>query len=269
MDLKDKKYKFFDTHCHLFSKQYKTKTLQTILNECKENGVTKLCNVGYDLKTSIKAVIQSHEANNIFSAIGIHPTEVNNISSEDISLLKILTRSNKVIAIGEIGLDYYHQKTSKELQKKWFKKQLELALKVNLPVLLHIRESYADTYEIIKQSGIKKGIVHCFSSNYEFAKKFIDLGFLISFAGNITWNINNDLKETIKQIDLESIVLETDSPYLLPEPLKSKNKKLPSIMRVNYPKNIFLIAKKISDIKNIKIEKIIKYAYNNTKKFLS
>ena len=190
--------------------------------------------------------------------MGLHPNSNEDLSEENLQWIENQLINKRIIAIGEIGLDYYRTFTEIEKQKYWFKKQLELAKKNNLPVLLHIREAFADAYEIVKEAGIKKGILHCFTGNWEIAQKFIDLGFYISFAGNITYKNakwQEGWGEMIEKVPLERIVIETDAPYLSPEPLRGK---------INYPQNIIYTLKKIAEIKKVNIEEAGKKIYFNT-----
>lgn len=190
--------------------------------------------------------------------MGLHPNSDEDLTLENLQWIEKQLSNKKIIAIGEIGLDYHRDFTLKEKQKIWFKKQLKLAKRYNLPVLLHIREAFDDSYRVLKELGIKKGILHCFTGNWEIAKKFIDLGFYISFAGNITYK-NGKWKErwqeVINKVPLEKIVIETDAPYLSPEPFRGK---------INYPQNIIYTLKKIAEIKKIDEKELAKKIYLNT-----
>ena len=193
-----------------------------------------------------------------------HKTEVEflkgikeDLNEENLKWIEDQLANKKIIAIGEIGLDYYRTFTPQETQKYWFKKQLELAKKYDLPVLLHIREAFTDVYEMVKEAGNNKGILHCFTGTWETAQKFMGLGFYISFAGNITYQ-NGKWKarwqEVIEKIPLEKIVIETDAPYLSPEPLRGK---------INYPQNIVFTLKKIAEIKGMKEKETAEQIYSN------
>lgn len=190
----------------------------------------------------------------LYACIGYHPEFVNRIVENDYEILENLVKNNpKIVAIGEIGLDYYWDKDNKEKQRKVFRKQLEIAERLDVPVVIHSRDSIGETYEILKEYKVH-GVIHCFSGSLEMAKKFIDLGFLLGIGGVVTFK-NSKLYQVIEQIPLESIVLETDSPYLSPEPNRGK---------VNESSNIPFIAQKIADIKGVSIQEVMNITTNNS-----
>ena len=183
----------------------------------------------------------------MYASIGYHPEVANKIVDKDYELLEELIKNNsKIIAIGEIGLDYYWNKDNKEVQKAVFRKQLELAEKLNLPVVIHSRDSINETYEILKEYKVK-GVIHCFSGSVEMARKFIDLGYVLGIGGVVTFS-NSKLYQVIEQISLNDIVLETDSPYLAPVPNRGKT---------NESSNIPYIAQKIADIKGVTLDEVM------------
>lgn len=182
----------------------------------------------------------------LYASIGYHPEVSNNIVEKDFEILENLVKNNpKIVAIGEIGLDYYWHKNNKEQQIKVFRRQLEIAEKLNVPVIIHSRDSIGETYKILSEYKVR-GVIHCFSGSLEMAKKFIDLDFLLGIGGVITFK-NSKLYEVIEKVSLESIVLETDSPYLTPEPNRGK---------VNESSNIPFIAEKIASIKGVTLEEV-------------
>lgn len=267
----------FDTHCHLADKKYReqSKSTKEIIQEAEKFGVKYILNTGQDMLTNRLLLKQLEEFPNLFGALGLHPNSNEDLKEENLKWIeqKLLT-NKRIIAIGEIGLDYYRTFTEIEKQKYWFKKQLDLAQKYNLPVLLHIRgkedenkfiEVFNDAYEIVKQTGVKKGVLHCFAGTWEIAQKFIDLGFYISFAGNITYkNAKGRDKwgEVLEKIPLEKLVIETDAPYLIPEPLRGKQTS-------NYPQNIIYTLKKVAEIKKMDWEELAKIIYSNTLKLFN
>ena len=189
----------------------------------------------------------------LYTCVGYHPEIADNIEEKDYKILEDTIKSNKkIIAIGEIGLDYYWNKDNKDKQKEVFRKQLELAEKLNLPVVIHTRDAINETYEILKEYKVC-GVMHCFSGSLEMALKFIDLGYLIGIGGVLTFT-NSKLYQVVENIPLESIVLETDSPYLSPVPKRGET---------NESANIPIIAKKVSEIKNISIEEVAKITTKN------
>jgi TatD DNase family protein len=252
------KLSIFDTHCHLADEKYQGQDIKKIIQEADQVGVKNILNVGYDKTSNQKVIEQLAEFSHLFAALGLHPNSNEDLNEENLTWIEKQLTNKKIIAIGEIGLDYYRTFTDITKQKYWFKKQLELAKKYNLPVLLHIREAFVDAYEIVKEAGNNKGILHCFTGNWETAKKFIDLGFYISLAGNITYkNAKWQVRwgEVIEKVPLAKIVIETDAPYLSPEPLRGQ---------INYPQNIIHTLKKIAEVKKMSIEEVGEKIYLNT-----
>lgn len=190
---------------------------------------------------------------NLYACIGYHPEVSNKIVEKDYEILEEMVKNNpKIVAIGEIGLDYHWDKDNKDKQKEVFCKQLELAEKLKVPVVIHSRDSINETYEILKKYKVS-GVIHCFSGSLEMAKKFISLGFLLGIGGVVTFK-NSKLFEVIEKLELTNIVLETDSPYLTPEPNRGKT---------NESSNIFYIAQKIAEIKNVSLENVAKITTEN------
>ncbi len=190
---------------------------------------------------------------NLYAAIGYHPEVSNKIVEKDYEILEEMVKNNpKIVAIGEIGLDYYWNKNNKDKQREVFCKQLEIAEKLKLPVVIHSRDSINETYEILKKYKVS-GVIHCFSGSLEMAKKFISLGFLLGIGGVVTFK-NSKLFEVIEKLELTNIVLETDSPYLTPEPSRGKT---------NESSNIFYIAQKIADVKHISLKDVAKITTEN------
>lgn len=263
------KLTIFDTHCHLADKEYHKQDRNTkeIIQEAERAGVKYILNTGQDMPTNQSLLRQLEEFPNLYGALGLHPNSKEDLKEENLQWIENQLTNKRIIAIGEIGLDYYRKFTDIKKQKDWFKKQLELAKKYNLPVLLHIRgeenedkfmAAFTDAYEIVKEVGIEKGILHCFTGNWETAKKFIDLGFYVSFAGNITYK-NAKWKEkwgeVIEKVPLEKIVVETDAPYLSPEPLRGQT---------NYPQSIVYTLEKIAEIKKKDSKETGEKIYFNT-----
>lgn len=190
---------------------------------------------------------------NLYACIGYHPEVSNKIVEKDYEILEEMVKNNpKIVAIGEIGLDYHWDKDNKDKQREVFCKQLELAEKLKVPVVIHSRDSINETYEILKKYKVT-GVIHCFSGSLEMAKRFISLGFLLGIGGVVTFK-NSKLFEVIEKLELTNIVLETDSPYLTPEPNRGKT---------NESSNIFYIAQKIAEIKNIPLENVAKITTEN------
>lgn len=230
-----------DTHCHLFSEDYDD--LDKLVKEMKENNIYAVVN-GFDLKSNKEAILMKNKYNNIYAAIGFHPSEVDKI---DIDYIEYLKENYKYsVAIGEIGLDYHYTKENKEKQIKLLKSQLSFATKYNLPVIIHARGCINDIYNILKEYNLK-GVIHAYSGSYEMAREFIKLGYKIGIGGVITFK-NSNLKEVVRRIDIKDIVLETDSPYLTPEPNRGKK---------NNPLYLKYIIDTIANVKNMTYESVV------------
>ena len=245
----------FDTHTHINTNKF-TETLDDVIKRAKNSGVNNIMAVGMDLETSIKAIEIANKFENVYASVGLHPGYVDNNDHFD---LDHLYKDKKVVAFGEIGLDFYWTDKNKDLQLKVFEEQIIKAIKLNLPVIIHTRNSFDEAYNIVKKyEGKVTGVFHCFSSNFTDAQKAIDLGFYIGVDGPITFNSKNeDLIEIVKKIDLNKLLIETDSPYLTPVPFRGK---------VNEPANLKYIAKKVAEIRNITFEKVVETTTNNAKK---
>lgn len=248
---------YIDTHCHLSKDDYEN--IEEVINEAKKNNVEKLIISGCDKKSIKESLKIATEYENIYLSLGFHPSEANITTKDDIEKLKTIIKSNnKVVAIGEIGLDYHWEKDNKEQQIWLFKEMLSLAKELNLPVVIHSRDAFQNTYDILKESKVK-GVIHCFSGNIENAKMYISLGFLLGIGGVLTFK-NSKLKDVIKDIDVSKILTETDSPYLAPEPYRGTK---------NEPKYIPIIVKEISKSKNIPVEELTIELEKNTKEIFN
>lgn len=234
-----------DSHCHLLSSEYND--VDKEIKEAIDSGVGKIIINGYDLKSSMEAVELSEKYQEVYAAVGIGPENIGSVTDEDIFKIKNLTNNKKVIAIGEIGLDYYWTKENKEKQINIFKNMLSIAKEKGLPVIVHNREATKDTYNLINEYNVT-GILHCFSGSIETAKEFIKKGFLIGIGGVVTFKNAKKLKEVVKEIPIEAISLETDSPYLSPEPFRGKQ---------NNPSKLIYIVREIACIKNVKEDVVI------------
>lgn len=242
-----------DTHAHLNIEEY-NEDIDDVIFRAKKKGVNQILVVGMDYKTSKRAIELSKIYDDLFATVGIHPGYVNESNLEE---LVNLYKEKKVIAVGEIGLDYYWQDDNKERQEYMFEEQLKLAIKLNLPVIIHTRNSFNEAFEIVKKfEGKLRGVFHCFSSNFKDALKVINLGFYIGIDGPITFKNNQVLEEIVKNIDLSKILIETDSPYLTPVPYRGKR---------NEPGNVYYVASKIAEIKKMQLSEVIKITTNNAK----
>ncbi|GAB6189772.1 TatD family hydrolase [Marinitoga arctica] len=246
--------KLIDTHCHLNL----IKNKENIINSFEENNMEFVIEVGINVENSFKALELSNNYKNIFCSVGIHPNDSKELAKKDYDSINVLAKNEKVIAIGEIGLDYYREYTTKNEQFESFSNQLQIAKENNLPVILHIREAYEDAYNFLLNEGIpeKKGVVHCFSSDWKTAKKFLNLGLYIGIDGPITFKNNHNLIEVVKNTPIEYILPETDSPFLTPVPFRGKK---------NNPLYVKFVIEKIAEIKGIHPEALSEIFLKNSK----
>ena len=250
-------FMYIDSHCHVLKSEYEDPEL--IINNAFKSKIDKLIINGYDLDSSIEAVKLAKKYENVYAAIGIGPENIEIYSEDNYKVLKGLLSEKKVVAIGEIGLDYYWTKENKEKQLDVFRKMLDLARTNELPVIVHSRESIEDTYNLLKEYRVK-GIMHCYSGSYEMAIKFINLGFLIGVGGIVTFKNAKKIKDIVMRIDLKNISLETDSPYLSPEPHRGK---------INTPANLCFIAEKIANLKDADIKDVADVTSDNIYKMFT
>jgi TatD DNase family protein len=230
-----------DTHIHLYDDVY-TDKLDEVIREAIDNDIGKMIVVGFDKESSYKAVQMANDYEFIYAAVGVHPTEVKKIS--DFSWINELAKDPRVVAIGEIGLDYYWDSSYKELQKTQFIKQIEIARNLNLPIIVHSREAQEDTYDILKENQTL-GVLHCYAYDVSLAKKFVSMGYYLGIGGVVTFKNSKNIKEVVKEIDLEFLVSETDGPYLAPSPFRGK---------VNQPKYLINIVEEIANLKEKDLE---------------
>jgi TatD DNase family protein len=240
----------FDTHLHLVNEGYED--LDKVINDAKEVGVLYLILGGCSKNDNISSIELCKNYDNLFLTLGYHPSEVNDFMDNDLLLLEkqIVDNKDKVVGIGEIGLDYHYGKDNRSLQIELFQKQILLAKKYGLPIVIHTRDAISETYDILKDSGVK-GVIHCFSGSLEMAKKFIELGFYLGIGGVVSFS-NSKLGDVVREIDLSHIVLETDSPYLSP----FRGVK-------NEPKNIKVIAERIAFLKGVSVSDVEKITSAN------
>ena len=236
-----------DTHSHLFADEFKNDLDQCILR-AKSNEVNKIILVGFSFETNKRAQEMAKEEKIFFPTCGLHPSEANNNYKEDLEKLENFIQNNKVYAIGECGLDYHYGKENIKEQKELFIGQLELAYKYNLPVIVHMRDATADTYEILKKyTGKIRGLMHCYSGYLEMAKEFIKIGFYISLGGPVTFKNAKETKKIAAEIDLSKLLIETDCPYLAPTPYRGTR---------NESSYVKIVAEEIAKIRNISLEEV-------------
>ena len=246
----------FDTHAHYDDVQF-DEDRHELLMSMKENGVGTIVNVSATYASCQKVVDMVQDYPFMYAAVGIHPDEVGSLNEESFARMKELFGRDKVVAVGEIGLDYYWDNESHDLQKQWFIRQLELAKELGLPVNIHSRDAAEDTFRIMKEHGKGlKGIIHCFSGSKELAAEYIKLGFHIGIGGVVTFKNGKKLKQVAETVPLTSIVLETDCPYLAPEPYRGKR---------NHSGYIRYVAEEIARLKDISFEEVVRQTEENAR----
>ena len=253
----------FDSHAHYDDEKF-NEDRDYIIEEVYKSGVTKFVSAGYSLESSKKGIEISNKYDYVYTTCGISPNDIpdgkDKITQELIQIEKLAKENAKVLAIGEIGLDYYWNKDNKDLQKYVFLEQIKIANKLNLPIMIHTRDAIMDTIEIIKNTEfVKPGIFHCCPLNLDLIREGLKLGFYISFAGPITFKNSKNATEAISLVPLDRILVETDSPYLAPEPKRGTR---------NNSSNLIYTLQKIADVKQMSMEEVAKITYENTKNIL-
>ena len=246
--------KLVDTHCHIYGESYKEDLNEVI--ERTEDTLEFMVNIGYDLASSEIAVELANKHSFIYATIGVHPTDISGYSDEVEERLLELAKDKKVVAIGEIGLDYYWMKDPKDIQALYFRKQMDIAKKLKLPVVIHTRDAMEDTVNILNEYPDVEGIMHCYPGSYETAKTLMDR-YYFGVAGVVTFKNNVKTKEFVEKMPLERLIVETDSPYLTPMPHRGKR---------NEPSYVEFVAQEIAKIKNISYEEVVRVTSENAKK---
>ncbi|MGD6782266.1 TatD family hydrolase [Sutcliffiella horikoshii] len=248
----------FDTHVHLNADQYE-EDLQEVLDRAQAEKVTNMVVVGFDRKTITRAMELVEKYDFLYAAVGWHPVDAIDMTEEDLAWIEDLASHEKVVAIGEMGLDYHWDKSPKEIQKEVFRKQIQLAKKVKLPIVIHNRDATADVVQILKEEDAKEvgGIMHCFTGSLEVAKECMEMNFYISFGGPVTFKNAKKPKEVVKEIPMEKLLIETDCPYLTPHPYRGKR---------NEPGYVRLVAEQIAELKELTVEEVAEKTTANAKK---
>ena len=251
----------FDTHTHYDDEQFDADREELLLS-LKGQGVGAVANMGATMQGAEDSVALAESYPFVYAAVGIHPDHAKDLNEEEFDKLKKLARKEKVVAIGEIGLDYYWDSTEREVQKYWFKRQMELALELGYPVVIHSRDAAADTFDMIKETyeqseGGLKGVIHCYSYGAEQAREYLKMGFFLGIGGVATFKNGRKLKEVIEAVPLDKMVLETDCPYLAPEPYRGKR---------NHSGHLSYVIAAIAGIKGISEEEVEKATWENALK---
>lgn len=254
----------FDTHAHYDDEAFDLDR-EEILHNLKNEGIGNVVNIGANLESSQSSIALAKKFDTVYAAVGVHPDQTKELNEENFQALCEMAKEEKVVAIGEIGLDYYWDATDREIQKFWFRKQLHLAIKEKLPVIIHSRDAAADTLDMMKeavsfakeQNHTLTGIIHCFSYGTEIADYYLKQGFYLGIGGVVTFKNGRKLKEVVQKAPLTSLVLETDCPYLAPVPYRGKR---------NYSGYLQHVVEEIALLKNVSTEEVIRQTTENARK---
>lgn len=248
----------FDTHVHLNDEQFND-DLQEVIGRAKEAGVDYMVVVGFNRPTIERAISLVEEYNFLYASVGWHPVDAIDMSDEDLVWLEEMAAHPKVVALGEMGLDYHWDKSPHDIQKKVFREQIGLAKKLNLPIIIHNRDATEDVVQILREENAKEvgGIMHCYSGSAETAKECLDLNFHISLGGPVTFKNAKKPKKVAMEVPLDRLLIETDCPYLAPHPYRGKR---------NEPAYVKLVAEQIAELKEISYEEVAKKTTENAKK---
>lgn len=248
----------FDTHAHFDDRQF-DKDRDEVLKSLKSLGVSNIVNIGADMKGSEKSIELAEKYDFVYATVGIHPSETGDMTDTDIDKLRSLAKHPKVRAIGEIGLDYhYDDNAPADVQKKWFIRQLELAKELDMPVVIHDRESKGECLEILKNQKISNGVFHCYSGSAETAREILKLGMMISFTGVLTFKNARRAVEACAAVPLDRLMIETDCPYMAPEPHRGER---------NFSGYVRHVAEKMAEIKGVSYDEIVEITNRNARKF--
>lgn len=247
---------YFESHAHYDDKRFDEDREELLSTLLPASGVDTVVNIGCDVKSSEMSIRLAEKYPYVYASVGVHPHEVGGVNSQTIETLKKLSAHPKAVAIGEIGLDYYYDFNPRELQRFWFRQQLRLAEEVNMPVVIHSRDAAQETFEIIEASAVRKGVIHCYSGALPMAREYVDMGFTIGVGGVVTFSNAKKLLEVVEGIPMERILIETDSPYLAPNPNRGKR---------NDSRNLKYVVEKIAEVKGISSERVAEMSARNAK----
>lgn len=248
----------FDTHSHYDDKVF-DEDRDALLRSLRTNGVERVVNVGADMVSSRTALALAEQYDFVYCALGVHPSETGSLMEADMDWIREHANHKKVVAIGEFGLDYHWPEPDAAVQKKWFYRQIELAKETELPIIIHSREAAAETMTILTETKAYDcgGVIHCYSYSPEMAKEYVKMGFYIGIGGVVTFKNAKKLKKTVEELPLEHIVLETDCPYMAPEPMRGKR---------NDSSLLVYVAEKIAELKGVSVDEVIKITTKNAEK---
>ena len=246
---------YFDSHAHYDDESFDEDRYE-LLEAMREKGVDFIINAAADLTSCETGIALAEKYPFIYCSIGVHPHDVKSLKEEDLEKLKKWAAHKKVVAIGEIGLDYYYDSSPREVQREWFKKQLLLAKELDLPVIIHSRDACQETFDLIMESGVKEGVIHCFSGSHELAKEYVKRGFYIGIGGALTFKNAKKTVKVVETIGIEKILIETDAPYLTPVPHRGKR---------NDSSYLQYVVEKIAEIKKMIPDEVASITCQNAK----
>lgn len=245
--------KIFETHAHYDDEQY-DKDREIILPVLHQNGIEYIVNIAYDKKSNEAALTLAHEYPFVYATVGYHPCDCGEMTEADIDEMRQRAKDPKVVAVGEIGLDYYWDDVDREVQKHWFIRQIQVAQELKLPIVIHSREAAQDTFDILKNYGDGNGVMHCYAYSVEMAREYVKLGYYLGVGGVVTFKNAKNIKEVVREIPMEHLLLETDSPYLTPTPFRGKR---------NSSANLVYVAEEIARIKGISYDEVTEITRRN------
>lgn len=248
----------FDSHAHYDDEKFQDDR-DEVLSKANKDGISYILNAATDIDTSLMSIEFAEKFDFVYASVGVHPHSASILDDSTFEKISELAGKPKVVAIGEIGLDYYYDYSPKDVQKYWFKRQLDLAVELSMPAIIHDRDAHEDIINIIRESQISQvgGVMHCFSGSVEMAKILLDMGFYLSFGGPVTFKNARKAIEVLQYVPMDRMLIETDSPYLSPEPLRGKR---------NDSRNVRLVAEKIAEIKGLDFEVVASVTLNNARR---
>ncbi|MFY9175259.1 MAG: TatD family hydrolase [Peptococcia bacterium] len=249
---------YFDTHAHLDDRKYR-EDQDLVISRAKEAGLELIVNVGYNIASARRTVELTKKYDLIYGTVGMHPHDAKDLDGDGLRELKRLAQEPKIVAIGEIGLDYHYDHSPRDVQQRVFRRMIGLAQEVKLPIVIHDREAHEDVFRILREEKAEEvgGIFHCYSGSWPLAKEAIEMGFYISIAGPITFHNAKKTVEVVKEVPLEWLLIETDSPYLAPVPYRGKR---------NEPAHVVKVAEMIAQIKGLEVEEVGRVTTANGKR---
>ncbi len=249
-------FKLIDSHTHLDMPHFR-KDVEKVIERARQSGLVAMITIGISLESSRAALEIASKHTDVFSTVGVHPHGAHQLSEEEMLSLKEIASNPKVVAWGEIGLDYYRDRAPREWQRLCFRQQITLAREVRLPVVIHDRNAHEDTLKLLEEESARDvgGVFHCFSGDWSFARRCLDLGFYISIPGTVTYNNAGKQREVVRKCPLDRLMVETDAPFLTPVPYRGKR---------NEPAYVVLTARKLAELKNMSLEKLSEHLTENT-----